>query len=225
MPNGDDTRWERWGAIGGFLYVIGIMLLFFWAGEPPENATTEQLLQFYQDNEVAVTWGAYIVVTVGGLGLLWFLGSLRSALRRAEGGTGRLSAIAMAAGAGSVILLLGASGVFVSAAFSAVDPGNVNFQFDLSTHEMVVGVGFGLFLYHLVLAGALVAATSVLSIRTAVFPKWLGWVGTALALALVIPVASFFALFVFWAWVVVIAVFLLRGGGIRPTPGATPLAG
>lgn len=154
MPDGDDTRWERWGAIGGFLFVIGMLLLFFWVGDPPEDATTEQLLQFYQDNEFAVTWGAYIVVTVGGLGLLWFLGSLRGALRRAEGGTGRLSAIATVAGAGSIILLLGAAGVFISTAFSAIDPGNVNFQFDVSTHEVITGAGFGLFVYHLVLAGA-----------------------------------------------------------------------
>jgi hypothetical protein len=221
MTNGDDVRWERWGAIGGFLYVIGMILLFVWAGEPPQDATTEQLLQFYQDNEFAVTWGAYIGVSVGGLGLLWFLGSLRSALRRAEGGTGRLSAIAMAAGAGSLILLLGAAGVFVSTAFNAVDPGNVNFQFDLSTHEMVVGAGFGLFIFHLVLAGALVAATSVVSIRTAVFPKWLGWVGTLLALALVLPFISFFALFAFWAWVVVIVILLLMGRGSRSALGGT----
>jgi hypothetical protein len=222
MPNGDDIRWERWGAIGGFLYVIGMILLFVWPGEPPQDATTEQLLQFYQDNEFAVTWGAYMAVALGGLGLLWFLGSLRSALRRAEGGTGRLSAIAMAAGAGSLILLLGAVGVFVSTAFNAVDPGNVNFQFDLSTHEMVVGAGFGLFIFHLVLAGALVAATSVLSIRTAVFPKWLGWVGTLLALALVFPLVSFFALFAFFVWVVVIVILLLMGRGSRSALGATP---
>jgi hypothetical protein len=222
MPNGDDIRWERWGAIGGFLYVIGMILLFVWPGEPPQDASTEQLLQFYQDNEFAVTWGAYMAVALGGLGLLWFLGSLRSALRRAEGGTGRLSAIAMAAGAGSLILLLGAVGVFVSTAFNAVDPGNVNFQFDLSTHEMVVGAGFGLFIFHLVLAGALVAATSVLSIRTAVFPKWLGWVGTPLALALVLPLVSFFALFAFWAWVVVIVILLLTGRGSRSASAATP---
>jgi hypothetical protein len=222
MTNGDDIRWERWGAIGGFLYVIGMILLFVWPGEPPQDATTEQLLQFYQDNEFAVTWGAYIAVTVGGLGLLWFLGSLRSALRRAEGGTGRLSAIAMAAGTGSLILLLGAAGVFVSTAFSAVDPGNVNFQFDLSTHEMVTGAGFGLFIFHLVLAGALVAATSVVSIRTTVFPKWLGWVGMLLALALVFPLVSFFALWAFWAWVVVIVILLLMGRGSRSAPAATP---
>lgn len=221
MLKGDDMRWERWGAIGGFLYVIGIILSFVWPGEPPQDATTEQLLQFYQDNEFAVTWGAYIAATLVGLGLLWFLGSLRSALRRAEGGTGRLSAIAMAAGVGSLILLLGAIGIFVSAAFQAVDPGNVNFQFDLSTHEMVVAAGFGLFIFHLVLAGALVAATSVVSIRTALFPKWLGWVGMLLALALVIPIISFFALFAFLAWVVVI-VILLTGRGSRSAIEATP---
>jgi hypothetical protein len=225
MSNGDDIRWERWGAIGGFLYVIGMILLFIWPGEPPQDATTEQLLQFYRDNEFAVTWGAYILVTLAGLGLLWFLGSLRSALRRAEGGTGRLSAIAMAAGTGSLILLLGAAGVFVSTAFSAVDPGNVNFQFDLSTHEMVMGAGFGLFIFHLVLVGALVAATSVVSLRTAVFPKWLGWVGMLVALALVIPFVAFFALFAFWAWVVVIVILLLTGRGIRSAPRGTPPAG
>ena len=225
MLKGDDLRWERWGAIGGFLYVIGMILLFVLRGEPPQDATTEQLLQFYQDNEFAVTWGTYIVATVGGLGFLWFLGSLRSALRRAEGDTGRVSIIAMAAGTGSLILLFGAVGAFVSAAFFAVDPGNVNFRFDLSIHEMVVGSGFGLFIFHVVLASALVAATSVVSIRTAVFPKWLGWVGALLALALVLPFVSFFALFAFFTWVVVIAILLLTGRGIRPTYGATPPAG
>jgi hypothetical protein len=131
----------------------------------------------------------------------------------------------MVAGAGSIILLLGAAGVFVSTAFIAVDPGNVNFQFDLSTHDMITGAGFGLFIFHLVFAGALVAATSVLSIRTGVFPKWLSWVGTLLALALVIPLVSLFALFVFWAWVVVITIFLLTGRGIRSGPRATLPAG
>jgi hypothetical protein len=87
---------------------------------------------------------------------------------------------------------------------------------------MVVGAGFGLFIFHLVLAGALVAATSVLSIRTAVFPKWLGWVGTLLALALVFPLVSFFALFAFFVWVVVIVILLLMGRGSRSALGATP---
>lgn len=211
----DESSWERWAASGGFLYVIGMLVLFLWTGAMPENPTTEQLLDYYQDKEAAVTWGTYIAVTVGGLGLLWFLGSLRSALRRAEGGTGRLSAVATVAGAGSIILLLGAAGVFVSLAFSAIDPGNTNFQFDVSIHDTVAGVAFGLFIYHLVLAGALVAATSVLSIRTAVFPKWLGWVGIVLSLALLVPVISFFALFIFWAWVALIAIFLLMGRGAR----------
>jgi hypothetical protein len=87
---------------------------------------------------------------------------------------------------------------------------------------MVIGAGFGLFIFHLVLAGALVAATSVVSIRTAVFPKWLGWVGALLALALVIPFASFFALFAFWVWVVVIVILLLTGRGSRPASEAMP---
>ncbi len=224
MVDRDDTRWERWGAIGGFLFVIGMLLLFFVAGDPPENATTDQLLQYYRDNEAGVTWWAYVFVTIGGLGLLWFVGSLRSALRRAEGGTGRLSAIATVAGAGSIVLLLGAAGVFIASALSAVDPGNTNFEFDLSTHEMVVGAGFGLFLYHMVLAGALVAATSVLSIRTGVFPAWFGWIGIVLAVALLIPGVSFFALLVYWAWVVVIAIFLLTGRGIRAAPRMMPPA-
>src|ERR687892_423185 len=189
MVDRDDTRWERWGAIGGFLFVIGMLLLFFVAGGPPENATTDQLLQYYRDNEAGVTWWGYVFVTIGGL-----------------------------------VLLLGAAGVFIASALSAVDPGNTNFEFDLSTHEMVVGAGFGLFLYHMVLAGALVAATSVLSIRTGVFPAWFGWIGIVLAVALLIPVVSFFALLVYWAWGGVIAIFLLTGRGIRAAPRMMPPA-
>lgn len=225
MPNRDDTRWERWGAIGGFLFVIGMALLFFTTGDPPEDATSEQVVQFYEANEFATTWGAYIYVTVAGLGLLWFLGSLRSALRRAEAGTGRLSAIATAAGAGSIVLLFGGAAVFISTAFAVTDPFSANFQLDVSTHEMVSAAGFGLFIYHLVLAGALVGVASVVSIRTGVFPKWLGWVGLVLALALVVPIVSFFAYFVFWAWVIVIAIYLLAGRGVRPAAGAAAAPG
>src|ERR687891_354275 len=192
MVDRDDTRWERWGAIGGFLFVIGMLLLFFVAGEAPGEPPPAPPPPYYRDKKAR--------------------------------GTGRLSAIATVAGAGSIVLLLGAAGVFIASALSALDPGNTNFEFDLSTHEMVVGAGFGLFLYHMVLAGALVAATSVLSIRTGVFPAWFGWIGIVLAVALLIPVVSFFALLVYWAWVVVIAIFLLTGRGIRAAPRMMPPA-
>ncbi len=56
-------------------------------------------------------------------------------------------------------------------------------------------------------ASVLVAATSVLALRTAVLPRWLGWVGVVVAIALLAAV-FFIPVFLLWAWVLVVAVVL-----------------
>jgi MFS family permease len=68
-------------------------------------------------------------------------------------------------------------------------------------------LAFGAGVASTMVASVLVAATSVLALRTAVLPRWLGWVGIVVALALLVAV-FFIPVFLFWAWVLVVAVVL-----------------
>ena len=60
------------------------------------------------------------------------------------------------------------------------------FRVDPDTVRTITIAGFGFFLTAFMVAGVLVAATSVLALRTAVLPRWLAWAGFVVALALLI---------------------------------------
>jgi hypothetical protein len=77
----NETRWERWGAASGLGAIV--------------------------TGAAALRAQALLFVLGAGF-FLWFLGSLRSFLARAEGGTGRLSAVAMGAGVASTVMTLAA---------------------------------------------------------------------------------------------------------------------
>ncbi len=54
----------------------------------------------------------------------------------------------------------------------------------------------------------------MLVLRTAVLPRWLGWVGIVVAIALLVAVL-FIPIFLLWAWVLVVGVILTA----RPANG------
>jgi hypothetical protein len=119
-----DQAWERLGALSGVAAAIlfGVSFVIFLgtspAGEVPDlaNAQTEAA-GYLSDNQselkVQVLLNSIAIVL-----FLWFLGSLWSRLRAAEGGPARVSAIASAGGiAGAVAVLMG----FVFEAAAVVD--------------------------------------------------------------------------------------------------------
>jgi hypothetical protein len=113
---------------------------------------------------------------LAGIAFLWFLGSLRSHLMKAEGDTGRLSAVAFGGGiAGGVVYSIGIS-ISSALAFGIAQsaPAELTDAFsDLATH-LYNGSAFAFFV--------LVLATTLVSGRTKVFPAWLGWLGWLVAL-------------------------------------------
>jgi hypothetical protein len=116
------------------------------------------------------------VFGLAGILYLWFLGSLRSFLRSAEGDPGRLSAVAFGGGiAGGVVYSIGVS-ISSALAFGIAQSGSAEVTdalSDLATH-LYNGSAFGFFV--------LVLATTLVSGRTKVFPAWLGWLGWLIAL-------------------------------------------
>ena len=129
-------------------------------------------------------------------------------LRRAEGGAGRVSGIALTGGVAAVAIAMVANG-FV--AYSALHPEASAGSFQISS----ILLGYTAFAI-----AVLVAAVSVVVLRTRLLPAWFGEAGAVLAVAWLIGAASVstessaistigFIVFLLWAvWLVVLSVLL-----------------
>jgi hypothetical protein len=120
-----DDKYARYGAAAGILSVILLFVGFgiFGSGIPKLDAPAGDWATFYSDHADRVQFG----LTLVGIGLffyVWFLGTLRSALAAAEGGTGRLASIAFGGGliAGGFVLVAMAAALAASFRAGSVDP-------------------------------------------------------------------------------------------------------
>jgi hypothetical protein len=154
-----NDRWARYGAASGIVFVILLVVGFLVVTpKPPDaDASGQAFASYFTDHQDAIRIG----LTLVGAGLffwIWFLGSLRSALAGAEGGTGRLASIAYAGGilAGGFLLL--AVTAVATAAYrpDQVDPNITRALNDLSL--MCGGAATGAFL-------ALFAAAAIAGYR------------------------------------------------------------
>ena len=147
---------------------------------------------------------------------LWFVGSLRSFLRPAEGGTGRLSAVAFGGGVAAGALYLARFTMSVAAAFRADEPGGIGDQaattlFDLGRLLFTAAVPMAL--------AVLLVATAIVGFRTAMLPTWLAWVTVVIAVGQLS--VGWIVHYVFLAWVLFMSVFLyLRGAKTQAAPTA-----
>jgi hypothetical protein len=93
-----DRDWERIGAATGALSVLLFIIGFaIFPTAPDLNAPATEIQTYYADHQSGIQ-AALVLLTGALFFFIWFLGSLRSALRVAEGGTGRVSSIAFAGG-------------------------------------------------------------------------------------------------------------------------------
>lgn len=212
-------RWERFAPLTGvaavLLFIIGVVFEETSASRP-DDETPANLLRWFQDNSNDLIVGS-ILYAIGAILLIWFFGSLRAALLTAEGGTGRLTAIAYGSG------LLAAVGLLMSVAPTAQGA----FQEDElapETAQSLLFVGdsfFGVTEFALV---PMFVAVSLLTLRTRVLPVWLAWVGFAIALVLlIIPIGWAGVVWAFPLWTIIVSILLFRRG-TAPAAATTPPA-
>jgi hypothetical protein len=214
----DDDKWERWASWGGVLFAILSIVVFALPGEPAKtSATTPEIARYVTDKSDELRWAAF----VGGLAviaLLWWLGSVWRLLRRAEGGTPRLTIVAVGGALVASVLIL-VEGVILAAipvTDAALNPAEQQTFYVIGTNlGMATIFGFATF----------IGAFSVVIIRTRVMPVWLGWVGMLIAVVAVFGGGTitttrdvfFFAAFAAFMglvlWVLVISILMLRGAG------------
>ena len=203
-----DRSLERIGAACGILYVV-LIYVGSSIGSLKSSSTRT------------------VLVFLGLLIFMFFLGSLWSALRRAEGSSGWLSTTVFGAGLMSVTINMGSIAPVLAARYRT--PGGLDPQLARSLLDMEEASYFIAFLP----LSVLLAAFAIIAIRSNDLPGWLGWLAAALSAAFLAGglagstnLASEWAqvpMLVYPLWVVATSVVLIRSAGeTRPVETASP---
>ena len=210
-----DRSLERMGAACGILYVV---LLYVGSSIGSLKSSTART----------------VLVFLGLTLFLFFLGSLWSAMRRAEGGSGWLSTTLFGAGLMSVTINMGSVAPVLAARYRT--PGDLDPQLARSLLNIEEASYFIAFLP----LAVLLAAFAIIAIRSNDLPGWLGWMAAALSAAFLAGglvgsanLASEWAqvpMLLYPFWVIVTSVVLIRRAGearrvetAAPTGRAAPV--
>jgi hypothetical protein len=162
------------------LVVVSVVI----APYPPKvDDPISKVTKYYSDHRDVLMVGWYIAAVAIMFGL-WFLGSLRSYLLPAEGGTGRLTTVMFAAGFLAFAVSFTASIAGAAMTFRVArqgDPHVMLAMFDLQN----MGFTFYWFAW-----ATSVAAGSLVVARTGALPRWFAWYGAVLVPALMLAGAG-----------------------------------
>lgn len=177
-----ESREERLAPLTGIavpvLALAGLIVLEGPADRPEVDVDPGAFVTYFGERDTVILGSFLLMLSV--VFFLWFLGSLRFVLRGAEGGVGRLSAVAYGGGLATAVLMMGFPSVSV---LGALDVEHLSPQGAKTI--FIVGDAF---LYPAAMTAAvLVAATALVALRTEALPRWLAWLSFALALWLLIP--------------------------------------
>ena len=213
-------NWERYAPLTGVgavvLWIVGTFLLE--KDDRPEGKDTAAFVAWVEKNDTAIIAGAFVF----GLGVVlfvWMLGSLRSVLFAAEGGTGRLATIAFGSGIATAISMMFTYFPQAQAAFDVDDTSE-------TSTDALVHVGDAFFGGVELFAIPLTAATALVILRYGALPRWFAWLSLALALILVVfPIGWLGVIVGLPLWTLIASVLLLpaacgRAGACRPARGS-----
>jgi hypothetical protein len=181
------TAGGKLGAVAGLafavLFFLGTAMLNI-----PQSATDQELVDWWSDsaNQTTAVVSMYLFV-IAGLCFLLFLVKLRSRLLAAEGGTGELTTLLVASGVVFVAMLIVAAASRGVIGFAAKSPANDESLPGADTLRYLPQIGYAVTGTGGLLAAAVSIATlSWLIFRTAVFGRWLAWIGVLAALVVVV---------------------------------------
>jgi hypothetical protein len=211
--------WDRWGPLTGALSVAcSLVGIVFALNQPQDKDSNAKIVAYFADHSHRVhgTVG-FFVFLAGLLLLLMFLTALRERLLAAEGGTGRLSALAFGSGIASLPLWAVSMLLAYAASFAASE--SSAFRLDPNTFRVFADTAYFAWVAAVVVSSVVVWATSAVALQTSALPRWYGRLGI---LAGVVQLFGFFffPFLVWWLWIIVTSILLVR----RPSPAPTRLA-
>ena len=165
-------------------------------------------------------------IPLAGIAFLWFIGAVRARIGSREDqlfatvflGSGLLFVAMLFAAAATASAM--ALRLDMLASTTEVDPSVMQFSQAL-TYTF-------LYVYAARAAGVFMIVTSTIAIRTKTIPRWVGFVGYAIALALLLSIQQFqLIMTLFPLWVALLSIFILvsppagdPAGKVAPEPGA-----
>ncbi|MEY2424183.1 MAG: hypothetical protein QOI95_4250 [Acidimicrobiaceae bacterium] len=174
----EDSKWARYAALGGFVFVVLNVVAGFLPGVPPasDDSATE-VAKYFKDNATNIQT-AQALALLGTIGLAWWFGSLFRRMRAAEGGDPRLSVVALLG------LALGGATAIMSGAITAATAMRID---DFGTGgEGAVRLFYSLSLVVIASSAAgviiFLSAFGALNYRARMFPAWtsyLAWLAAA----------------------------------------------
>jgi hypothetical protein len=170
------------GAACGILYVIlmvvGHEVLIMSVQTPREGASAEQIAQYFANEVTSRTIAGAYLEFIGICCFVFFIGSLWSILRKAEGDAGVFSTVAL--GGGLLTAGIKLAGAFPIIAAASMAPEVVHPEI----LQMLIGMNDAAFHITFFTNAILLSATATIVIQTGVLPRWLGWTAAILALGL-----------------------------------------
>ena len=215
----NESRFERLSplseAAAVIFMMVGIVIFNNYEFLPPP----ERIADFLNSNAPQVYTGGYIA-SLSTFLLIWFAGTVRSALIAREGGNGHLSTIAFGGGvAAAVVLGISFVGIFASG-LRASAPGGitpVGAVTMIDFYAQLTGQLFGIFM------AVFISAAAVVSLRTGLFPSWFGWASLVVSFGLLTPYAyAMLAFAILWLLVVSILLYVRGISVVDVTPIGEP---
>jgi hypothetical protein len=200
------------GPLTGILFVVLVIVAFIVGGETPDiSDSSQKIVSFYIDND-SEQQIAGALLALGCVAYVFFLGTLRQALRAAAGDEGGLSTVALL---GGLMIVVGAS-IFAGLTFTLGDaaddlPASATLALNALNSDLFFPIAIGTAVFNLGLGLAV--------LRHGGLPRPLGWVALVIGIAGATP-AGFFAflatgIVIVWASVVLAQ----RAGSTAPQAG------
>jgi hypothetical protein len=210
----EDAKWERYAALGGFVFVILNVIGGFLPGSPPAiDDSPEKITAYFRDHAGAIKV-SQMLAGIGTIGLLWWLGSLWRMMCRAENERPRLAIVAaVSLGMGGSLAMM--SGVFTAEAAIYIDSIDTGAK-SLFTLSMVTISGAGFFIV------AFLSAVCALNYRAKMMPIWTSYIGWLAALGFLVSsygsasdanalgVFGFVSFLVWCIWILCVSTFMWR---------------
>jgi hypothetical protein len=221
-------RHARYASASGILFVFFVIVGFVVQPKPPAaDATAQEVLEYIVDKQntlhvVQLLFGA------AGLFFIWFIGTLRHLLGRAEGNEGRLATTAYGGGLVAAATLMVGLGLTAVASLHPVENGANLTHALIDASLLVPAVGApAAFVYF--------AANGLSILRSGYLPAWMGWFGLVTAVLNILGIGAVFTdhgvfagdgLFGFFLgfacfllWNLGASIMLYRKLGEAPAPG------
>jgi hypothetical protein len=186
--------------VAGLLVGFGIN-----SGSPDTNDSDAKIGEYLVSHSHQVrNLVGFFVFLAGILFLLVFFWVLRARLAAAEGGPGRLAALAYGCGVASAVLWLTAAIFFTGPSVAANDTNKFH---DPTLYRLTSDMGYEFWVAAVVVGALVVWTTSMAALRTGFLPRWFGWLGILVGVLLLLAV-FFIPAFIYMGWIVVAAVLL-----------------